>query len=51
MVELQPGEATQSGELTMAKYLQWFLMGLFGGMGFHIAGAVLKFIGSLISRS
>ena len=33
------------------KIFDWFLMGLFFGMGFAIAGAVLQFIASLIARA
>ncbi len=33
----------------MEKALTWFLMGLCGGMGFHVSQAVLNFIVSLLS--
>ena len=35
----------------MQKAIENFLFGLFFGMGFCIAQAVLKFIGSLIARA
>jgi hypothetical protein len=35
----------------MAKAIEDFLFGLFFGMGFFVAQAVLHFIGALIARS
>ncbi len=35
----------------MAARFEYFLMGLFGGMGFYLAQAVLHFIASLISKA
>lgn len=33
------------------KYVEWFLIGLVGGMGFWLAQSLLHFIGGLIARA
>jgi len=35
----------------MSKYFDWFLMGLFGGMGLCLAMALLKIIASFLGHA